>query len=278
MKAKQEEVKEKQEPVEQKVSKQSIKPAKLDFKNEKKEEAIPKNSQKDKSKKQDNKKKQENKKKPKSEGAKQKPQRKEESKAKLKQDERNAAKFFKDFTVKLDTEELNLTGEQQKIIDLFQISYKKPKGSRALILDRELALLKNIPVKYKEAIIENDVNREDLDTCPHLGEKIVENEDGTITWTQVDIQAMKMEKKKQAAIQKEKKMSAPGAITLPFNGEDIYIGDRNYTKRKEVESYDDGKIKILYHGTSGPLKVFVLEILKDGEFIQEITDEKVVSI
>jgi len=183
--------------------------------------------------------------------------------------------FEQQCTIKLETEELTITADQKQIIDLFQVTYKKSKGNRSLILDRELSLLKNIPMKYKEVPLSNNINSDDLDVCTHLGEKVYKK-DNNIIWKQVDIIAMKAERKSMAALKKEKKISVNSGIICSIEGQEKKIGEKNITRRPAFSAMDDGKVKLIYHGEDGPLSIFVVDILKDGEFVHQLTGEKIV--
>eukprot|EP01022_Parablepharisma_sp_SALTPOND_P028331 TRINITY_DN70807_c3_g1_i1.p2 TRINITY_DN70807_c3_g1~~TRINITY_DN70807_c3_g1_i1.p2 ORF type:complete len:490 (-),score=95.15 TRINITY_DN70807_c3_g1_i1:9691-11160(-) len=256
-------------PKEEKIA--SIKPTKLKFSEERpkkpREEKIPKKSPPPVKRKQ------------KSENGEKPAAKKKEAPEKRKRNTEapSTKDFFKQYVIKLDDEELNVSSEQRKIVDLFQVSYRRPKGNRALILDRELALLKQIPMKYKEVELPVETNPEDLDTCPHLGEKVQEIEDGYV-WKQVDIAAMKAEKKALAAMRKERKITAQGGITLSIEGEEKQIGDKHVHKRNPIADMDDGKVKLLYHGQDGPLNIYVLDITKGGEFVHQLGGEKMVMI
>ncbi len=192
--------------------------------------------------------------------------------------DKKTAEEFKQYIVELSNEELDVTAEQQKIVDLMAISYKRHKGNRALILDRELEHLKSIPMKYKEVILEEGAQSEDLDTCPHLGEKVQELSEGGLVWKQVDIAAMKAEKRSQRMAKREKRRSSQ-ANTVSVSGtegEERKVGDRNISKRPPISSIDGGRVRMIYHGENGPLNVFVFEILKGGEFSQEVGNENMV--
>ena len=58
--------------------------------------------------------------------------------------------FFQNYGTQENDEDLHVSSDQKEILELFDISFKKHKGNRALTLDPELTRLKEIPMKYKE--------------------------------------------------------------------------------------------------------------------------------
>eukprot|EP00826_Nyctotherus_ovalis_P063937 TRINITY_DN9373_c0_g4_i1.p1 TRINITY_DN9373_c0_g4~~TRINITY_DN9373_c0_g4_i1.p1 ORF type:complete len:356 (-),score=90.46 TRINITY_DN9373_c0_g4_i1:245-1312(-) len=180
--------------------------------------------------------------------------------------------FFEQYIVKAD-ENLDLTNKQKEIVDLFQVSFKRHKGNRSLILDRELTRLKEIPLKYKEVEVSSEVVVEDLDTCGYLGEKVYKTREGYV-WRQVDITAMKQEKHALLEIRRKEKLLENEKIMLLADGQ--VIGDRNVHKRKPIAEQDEGRVKLLYRRASGPLSVHALNIERDGEFTQQLKGEKMV--
>lgn len=180
--------------------------------------------------------------------------------------------FFEQYIVKTD-ENLDITNKQKEIIELFKVSFKRHKGNRSLILDRELTRLKEIPLKYKEVEVSSEVAVEDLDTCGYLGEKVYKTEEGYV-WRQVDIAAMKEEKQALLEIRRKEKLIENAKITLSVDGQ--VIGDRNVHRRKPIAEQDGGRVKFLYRRTNGPLSVHALNIERDGEFTQQLKGEKMV--
>lgn len=187
----------------------------------------------------------------------------------------NSKKFLKQYGTKENDEDLSITLDQKEILKLFKHSFKRHKGNRALILDHELSSLKPIPMKYKEVELPSETIVEDLDICSHLGEKVTKNDEGYI-WKQVDIQAMKEEKKMIAAMKKEMKAHINTRLSISLGGEEQEIGDKNIYNRKPIAILNDGKVQLIYHGNSGALNVYVLDIMKDGEFEKRLEEERMV--
>ena len=182
--------------------------------------------------------------------------------------------FFEKYVAKLD-EELDISKKQIEIIDFLEISYKRHKGNRSLILIKELTSLKDIPMKYKEVELNPDVNIDDLDVSSDLGERVIKTENGYI-WKQVDISSMKEEKKNMLAMKREQRIIDNEKIILSLEGQDKIIGDRNIHKRNPISKQSEGRVRILYHGKNGPLNIYAIDILKDGEYLEEIKEDKMV--
>ena len=189
---------------------------------------------------------------------------------------RNAAYLQENCYVKVDSEELVLTEEQKKIADLFQLHFKKPKGNREFFIRRDLAHLKDVKTIYKDVLVEEDRNTDDLDICPQYGEKVIEQENGTRVWRQIDIKAMKLEKRKTTVAALHEVKPKNGAISLELNGESHLIGERGLTKRPAIDSIDNGKVKVLFHGEHQDAHLFVLEVHKGGKFVHNVGNETVV--
>jgi len=183
--------------------------------------------------------------------------------------------FFKQHIVQADSEDLDISNKQKDIIDLLKVSFKRHKGNRSLIIERELTRLKEIPMKYKEVEVSFNTPIDDLDICPHLGEKVYKTSE-SIIWKQVDIAAMKEEKKTILALKRERKLMENKQIVM--SGDGHVIGDRNVHKRKAIKELDEGRVKILYNRRSGAMSVYAVNIERDGEFIQQLKGEKMVFI
>jgi len=185
---------------------------------------------------------------------------------------KSVGRLQEEFYIKLESEELILTQDQRILDNLFQISFKKPKGNREFFIKRDLAFLKNIKAIYKDVQIDEDKREEDLDVCPQYGEKVFVNTDGIRFWHQLDINAMKLEKRK---LLKNNAKPREHSITMEVNGKKCYIGEREFSTREPMESIDDGKVSVLYHGEYFNLHVFCIEIRKAGKFVHKVNDEVV---
>ena len=195
-------------------------------------------------------------------------------KGKRQTDTKSKEEFFGEYGIETE-EELNITSDQKQILELFPLSFKRHKGSRALILEHELTQLKQIPMKYKEMKLPLETDKENLDICLHLGEKVHKTEECLI-WKQVDIVTMKKERKEMAAIRREMKMNIREKIKLIVNGDEREIGEKSISRRRAVEELDEGRVRLLYHGNNEGLNVYVYDILSDGELIKEVKDDKMV--
>ena len=116
---------------------------------------------------------------------------------------------------------------------------------------------------------------EDLDICAHLGEKISKSDEGYI-WKQVDITSMKEEKKRMSIMRKEMKIQENPKLIMSMDGKEHEIGEINIYNRKPIAISDNGKVQLLYHGNNEALNIYVMNIIKDGEFIIELNDQKMV--
>lgn len=184
----------------------------------------------------------------------------------------SVGKLQDEFYIKLDSEELALTDEQRALNNLLQIKFKKPKGNREFFIKRDLAFLKSIKAIYKDIQIDEDRKDEDLDICPQYGERLFTGSDGTRIWRQLDINAMKLEKRRQ-----NKAHSRPQgrSVTVEFNGKSCLVGEREVSSRPPVESLDDGKVSVVYHGEYFNLHMFAIEVRRAGRFVHKVNDEVV---
>jgi len=185
--------------------------------------------------------------------------------------------FEKNF-VKLESEDLNLTSDQMKLLDLFEVSFKKPKGNREFFLQREISRLKDIKPIYREVPITNTSSAEDLDVCPIYGESVETQEDETLIWRQIDIKAMKEVKKRIVNKEKPEPKLESNSVMIEMDGKKVCIGERNLGKKQAIETLNDGKVRIIYHGEFTGAHFFVLDLCKGGTFVQHVEKEKVVSI
>lgn len=193
-----------------------------------------------------------------------------------KQEERNkrrsVGRLQEEFYIKLESEELILTQDQRILDNLFQINFKKHKGNREFFIKRDLTFLKSIKAIYKDVQIEEDRREEDLDVCPQYGEKVFVSTEGIRFWHQLDINAMKLEKRKLLRnVEKPREHS----VTMEMNGKKCYVGEREFGTREPIESMDDGRVSVLYHGEYFNLYVFSIEIRKAGKFVHKVNDEVV---
>ena len=179
-------------------------------------------------------------------------------------------KLQEEFYIKLDSEELVLTDEQKILDNLFQINFKRPKGNREFFIKRDLIGLRNIKAIYKDIQIDEEKNNEDLDICPQYGEKIITTDNGNRIWHQLDINAMKLEKRKMTRTHEEVKERT---IKMELNGKTCHVGERSLTTRPAIESMDNGRVSVLYHGEYFNLHVFSIEIHKSGKFVHKVNDE-----
>ncbi len=180
--------------------------------------------------------------------------------------------------LKVDSEDLLITEEQKKIVDMLEVRFRRPKGNREFILGRELVFLKGVKQMYKEYKIETNEDLEDLDVCPQFGEKVETLEDGTRVWRQLDINAMKKERRRLATQKSGHPNAAAGPISLQIEGQTQCVGERCISQREAIDTIDNGKVKVLYHGEHGGVHIFVIEIYKGGKFVHKVENETVVSI
>jgi len=187
---------------------------------------------------------------------------------------RNFKELNSEQYIKLESEELLISSEQKQILELFNVSFKKPKGNREFFIKRDLVSLKEVKPIYKDVILDDDMSTEDLDICPQYGEKINETEDGKKIWRQLDLKAMKQEKRKNG--KNITKFDHPNEkIQCEINGEMQNIGERGITTKKPVDFIDNGKIKVLFHGEHLGAHIFIMDITKGGKFVHKVENETV---